>query len=213
MNNLFEIKVCGINDEISMNTVINCKVDYIGLVFYKNSPRNVSINICKNLLNLRNKTSKIVALTVNPEDDFLYEIKKVVNPDYLQLHGEENPIRCLEIKKKFNIPLIKGINIKNKVDLIHSTKHFEDVCDMLLLDAPSETLPGGNGKKFDWNILKDFNFKKKWMLAGGLNINNIKMAIDVTKAPAIDISSGLEIKKGIKDPKLIEDFIIKCKNL
>ncbi len=213
MNNLFEIKVCGINDEISMNTVINCKVDYIGLVFYQNSPRNVSINICRNLLNLRNKTSKIVALTVNPEDDFLYEIKKVVNPDYLQLHGEENPSRCFEIKQKFNIPLIKGINVKNKVDLIRSTKHFEDVCDILLLDAPSETLPGGNGKKFDWDILKDFNFKKKWMLAGGLNINNIKMAIDVTKAPAIDISSGLEIKKGIKDPKLIEDFIIKCKNL
>ena len=109
--------------------------------------------------------------------------------------------------------MIKGINVKNKVDLIRSTKHFEDVCDILLLDAPSETLPGGNGKKFDWDILKDFNFKKKWMLAGGLNINNIKMAIDVTKAPAIDISSGLEIKKGIKDPKLIEDFIIKCKNL
>ena len=70
-----------------------------------------------------------------------------------------------------------------------------------------------NGKKFNWDILKDFNSKKKWMLAGGLNIDNIKKAIDVTKAPAIDISSGLENRKGIKDPKLIEDFIIKCKNL
>ena len=70
-----------------------------------------------------------------------------------------------------------------------------------------------DGKKFDWDILKDFKSKKKWMLAGGLNIENIEKAIDITKAPAIDISSGLEIMKGVKDPRLIENFIIKCKEL
>ena len=213
MNKLFEIKVCGINDFTSMNTALKFKVDYIGLVFYPNSPRNISINLCKKLLKIRNKVSKIVALTVNPDDDFLYEIKKIVKPDYFQLHGNENPSRCFEIKKKLDTPLIKGINVKNKDDLLRSTKEFQDVCDILLLDAPSEKLPGGNGKNFDWDILKEFKSKKKWMLAGGLNINNIKKAIDITKAPAIDISSGLEIRKGIKDPKLIEEFIIKCKNL
>ena len=88
-----------------------------------------------------------------------------------------------------------------------------DICDILLLDAPSENLPGGNGKKFDWNILKDYKSRNKWMLAGGLNIENIKKAIDITRAPAIDISSGLEIIKGVKDPKLIENFMIKCKKL
>jgi len=103
--------------------------------------------------------------------------------------------------------------VKNKIDLLRTSKEFEDICDILLLDAPSETLPGGNGKKFDWDILKDFKSKKKWMLAGGLNIKNIESAINITKAPAIDISSGLEVKKGIKDSKLIEDFVIKCKNL
>ena len=119
----------------------------------------------------------------------------------------------MDIKKKFNIPIIKGVNVKNKLNLIQSTSDFEDICDILLLDAPSETLPGGNGKKFDWNILKDFKSKKKWMLAGGLNIENIEKAIHITKAPAIDISSGLEIMKGVKDPRLIENFIIKCKEL
>ena len=213
MNNKFEIKICGINDEISMNAAINCKANYIGLVFYQNSPRNVSFSLCKKILKLRNKVSKIVALTVNPKDDFLIEIKKIVKPDYIQLHGNENLKRCINIKKKMNIPLIKGISVKNKVDLLRTTKEFEDICDILLLDAPSETLPGGNGKKFDWDILKGFKPQKKWMLAGGLNIDNIKNAIDVTKAPAIDISSGLEIRKGFKDPKLIEDFMNKCKNL
>ena len=103
--------------------------------------------------------------------------------------------------------------MKNKIDLLRTSKEFEDICDILLLDAPSEALPGGNGKKFDWDILKDFKSKKKWMLAGGLNIKNIESAINITKAPAIDISSGLEVKKGIKDSRLIEDFVIKCKSL
>jgi len=213
MNNLFEIKVCGINDEISMNTALKCKVDYVGLVFYPNSPRYISINLSRKLLKLRNKTTKIVALTVDPNDDFLKEIKKIINPDYIQLHGNENSRRCLEIKHKINIPLIKGINVRNEIDLVRRNREFEDICDILLFDAPSEALPGGNGKKFNWNILKDFKSKKKWMLAGGLNIENIENAIDITKAPAIDISSGLEIRKGQKDPKLIEDFVFKCKSL
>ena len=213
MNNIFEIKVCGINDEISMNAALNCKVDYVGLVFYPNSPRNISINLSRELIKSRNKITKIVALTVDPNDYFLNEIKKIINPDYIQLHGNENSRRCLDIKHKINIPLIKGINVSNKIDLLRKNREFEDICDILLFDAPSEALPGGNGKKFDWEILRDFKSKKKWMLAGGLNIENIENAINITKAPAIDISSGLEIRKGLKDPKLIKDFVIKCKSL
>ena len=213
MNSLFEIKVCGINDEVSMNAALKCKVDYVGLVFYPNSSRNISINLSRELLKSRNNITKIVALTVTPNDDFLNQIKKNINPDYIQLHGNENSRRCLDIKHKINIPLIKGINVRNKIDLVRKNKEFEDICDILLFDAPSETLPGGNGKKFDWDILKDFKSKKKWMLAGGLNIENIENAIDITKAPAIDISSGLEIRKGLKDPQLIKDFVIKCKSL
>ena len=213
MNSLFEIKVCGINDKISMNAALKCKVDYVGLVFYPNSPRNISINLSRKLLKSRNKTTKIVALTVDPNDDFLKEIKKIINPDYIQLHGNENSRRCLDIKHKINIPLIKGINVRNEIDLVRRNREFEDICDILLFDAPSEALPGGNGKKFDWDILKDFKSKKKWMLAGGLNIENIEKAIDITKAPAIDISSGLEVMKGVKDPRLIENFIVKCKEL
>ena len=212
MNNLFEIKICGINDEMSMNTALKCEADYIGLVFFENSPRNISINLSRELLKLRNKLSKIVALTVNPSNEFLSEIKKNVKPDFIQLHGNETPRRCLDIKKRFNIPIIKGMNVINKLNLMKLTTDYEDICDMLLLDAPSETLPGGNGKKFDWNILKDYKSQKKWMLAGGLNIDNIKKAINITNAPAIDISSGLEITKGVKNRKLIEDFILKCRN-
>ena len=213
MKNLFEIKVCGINDQISMDTAINNSVDYIGLVFYKESPRNIPISKAKILISNRPKISKIVALTVNPSDNFLLEIKKHIEPDFIQLHGEEDPNRCKNIREKFKIPIIKGIGIENDMSIKYLIQPYEEVCDILILDAPSKELPGGNGKKFDWEILKNHKSKKKWMLAGGLNINNISEAIDITKPPAIDISSGLEKNKGTKDPQLIKDFVYKWRNL
>ena len=208
-----EIKICGINDNSSMASALDCEVEYIGLVFYKNSPRYVSIEFSKNLLKNRTKHSKIVALTVDPDNNLISKIMKNIKPDFIQLHGNETPERCIEIKNKFSIPIIKGIGIKTRNDLIESTKKYEDFSEILLLDAPSMTLPGGNGSKFNWNILKNYNYKTKWMLAGGLQSNNIEEAIKVTNPPAIDISSGVEIEKGIKSPHLIRDFVKICRNV
>jgi phosphoribosylanthranilate isomerase len=209
----FQIKICGINDSTCMTAAIGCKVDYIGLVFYEKSPRNVTIENSKKLLHNRNEHSKIVALTVNPDDDFLKNLRSSIKPDYIQLHGNETPHRCKEIITNFGIPIIKGIGIKNKSDLIKADEQYKNFCDILLLDSPSSTLPGGNGKKFDWNILKSYQSQKKWMLAGGLNINNIDEAMKIIKPPAIDISSGVETSKGIKNPKMIKDFVMKCRNI
>ena len=212
MTNSFEIKICGINDKNSMLEAVNSEVDYIGFVFYNKSPRNLTLSLAKSLVTFRNKKSKIVALTVNAKDEFISKIKKNISPDYFQLHGDETPERCKEIKSKFQTPVIKGLGIKDQDDLKKHTKNFENICDILILDAPSSNLPGGNGKKFDWNILKGYSCKSKWMLAGGLNVFNVDNAIKLTNAPAIDVSSGVEISKGVKDPKLIRDFIIKCRN-
>ena len=213
MSRSLEIKICGINDEYCMATALECGVEYIGLVFFKSSPRNVSIDFSKELLKNRNTYSKIVALTVNPDDNLISKIILNIQPDFIQLHGNETPDRCMEIKNEFNIPIIKGIGVKTREDLINSTKKFENYSDILLLDAPSMTLPGGNGSKFNWNILKDYDYKKTWMLAGGLQSNNVQEAIKITNPPAIDISSGVEVEKGIKSPKLIKDFVNICRNI
>ena len=213
MTNLFEIKICGINDKNSMLAAIDAEADYIGLVFYKNSPRNLELPIAESLIPFRNKKSKIVALIVDAKDEFIIEIKERISPDYFQLHGNETPQRCKEIRSNFNTPIIKGLGIRNKTNLEESTKSFENICDIMILDAPSSNLPGGNGKQFDWNILKGYNSNSKWMLAGGLNVNNVKDAIKSTKAPGIDVSSGVEISKGIKDPALIRNFITECRNI
>ena len=212
MTNSFEIKICGINDKNSMLEAVSSEVDYIGFVFYNKSPRNLTLSLAKSLVTFRNKKSKIVALTVNAKDEFISQINENISPDYFQLHGDETPERCKEIKSKFQTPVIKGLGIKDQDDLKKHTKNFENICDILILDAPSSNLPGGNGKKFDWNILKGYSSKSKWMLAGGLNVFNVNDAIKLTNAPAIDVSSGVEISKGVKDPKLIRNFIIKCRN-
>ena len=213
MSNTFEIKICGISDKSSMVTALECKVDYIGLVFYEKSPRNITIESSKKLLDNRNKFSKIVALTVDPDDNFIENLKKNIKPDYIQLHGSETPQRCKEIRANFDIPIIKGIGIKNKLDLIKANEQYGNFCDILLLDSPSKTLPGGNGEKFDWKILKNYKSPKKWMLAGGLNIDNICKAVKISNPPAIDVSSGVEISKGIKEPNMIKDFVMKCRNI
>ena len=213
MSNNFEIKICGINDKLSMDAAIESKADYIGLVFYDKSPRNLSLGDAKELLKNRNQHSKIVALTVNSDDNFIKDIEQNIRPDYFQLHGNETPLRCKEIKVKFEIPIIKGIGIKNKLDLIKANQDYENLCDILLLDSPSSILPGGNGEIFNWNIIKNCEPSKKWMLAGGLNINNIEKAVKISNPPAIDISSGVEISKGIKDPEMIKNFITKCRNI
>jgi len=213
MTNLFEIKICGINDKVSMLAAINAEADYIGLVFYEKSPRSLGLVIAESLITFRNKKSKIVALTVDAKDEYITEIKQKIAPDYFQLHGNETPARCMEIRSKFNTPIIKGLGIRDKTNLEENTKSFEKISDMMILDAPSSNLPGGNGKQFDWNILKGYNTKTKWMLAGGLNLNNVEDAVKSTNAPGIDVSSGVEISKGIKDPVLIRNFITKCRNI
>jgi len=213
MSNNFEIKICGINDKLCMDAAIESKADYIGLVFYDKSPRNLSLGDAQQLLKNRNQHSKIVALTVNSDDDFIKDIKQNIKPDYFQFHGNETPLRCKEIKVKFEIPIIKGIGIKNKLDLIKANQDYENLCDILLLDSPSTILPGGNGEMFNWNIIKNCEPQTKWMLAGGLNINNIEQAVKISNPPAIDISSGVEIRKGIKDPEMIKNFITKCRNI
>ena len=213
MSNNFEIKICGINDKLCMDAAIESKADYIGLVFYDKSPRNLSLGDAQQLLKNRNQHSKIVALTVNSDDDFIKDIKQNIKPDYFQFHGNETPLRCKEIKVKFDIPIIKGIGIKNKLDLIKANQDYENLCDIILLDSPSTILPGGNGEMFNWNIIKNCEPQKKWMLAGGLNINNIEQAVKISNPPALDISSGVEISKGIKDPEMIKNFITKCRNI
>ena len=208
-----KIKICGISDHLSMSTLSNLNVDYVGLVFFEQSPRNISIEKSKLITKNLNNSTKIVALTVNATDQFLNDIVANLSPDYLQLHGEETPYRCFEIKKKFKTKIIKAISAKSSKNLNFEINKFKFVSDKIIIDSPKDHLPGGNGKTFNWKLLKKKKKKIDWLLAGGINLSNVSKAIKITKTRGLDISSGVEILKGVKSPKLIRSFVKKCRNL
>ena len=208
-----KIKICGISDHLCMSTLSNLNVDYVGLVFFEQSPRNISIEKAKLITKNLNNSTKIVALTVNATDQFLNDIVANLSPDYLQLHGEETPYRCFEIKKKFKTKIIKAISAKSSKNLNFEINKFKFVADKIIIDSPKDHLPGGNGKTFNWKLLKKKKKKIDWLLAGGINLSNVSKAIKVTKTRGLDISSGVEILKGVKSPKLIRSFVKKCRNL
>ena len=204
-----EIKICGINSYDSAKASIGA--EYIGFVFYPKSPRFLNAFDAKEIASYLDPTQKKVGLFVNADINVIKHISDFVNLDMIQLHGDETIEDIKIIKKMINKPIIKALPVNTDKD-IKNSKKIEEVCDMILFDKKSEN-HGGTGSSFDWKLLKDFKSKKQWMLAGGLNINNITEAINITKPPAIDISSGLEIEKGVKDPQLIKNFVLKCRNL
>ena len=208
-----EIKICGISDHNIMSKISNLNVDYIGLVFFEKSPRNISIDNAKLIVKYIGNSTKIVALTVNPSDQFLRKIVKNLSPDYLQLHGEETPYRCFEIKKKFKTKIIKAISAKSSKNLNFQINKYKFITDKIIIDSPKDNLPGGNGKKFNWKLLKKGKNNINWLLAGGINLSNVSKAIKITKTKGLDISSGVEISKGVKSSRLIRSFVKKCRNI
>ena len=208
-----KIKICGVLDNHTMSTISNLNVDYVGLVFFEKSPRNISIEKAKSIIKNLNNSTKIVALTVNATNQFLRNIVTNLSPDYIQLHGKESPYRCFEIKKKFKTKIIKAISAKSTKNLNFEINKYKFVTDKIIIDSPKDHLPGGNGKTFNWKILKKEKKKIDWLLAGGINLSNVTKAIRMTKTKGLDISSGVEISKGIKSSQLITSFVKKCRNI
>lgn len=208
-------KICGLTDELAVQTAVEHEADMVGFVFYPASPRNVSAEQAESLL--RDVPSGIdrVGLFVDPETDFLDKILAKARLDLLQLHGDETPERCRAISIYFGLPIIKAIKVSSKAD-IKAAKDYEDAVDWLMFDArpPQDgALPGGNGVAFDWTLLKGVEFKRPWLLAGGLTPDNLSQAVKQSGATAVDVSSGVESAPGKKDPKKIAAFLAAAKSL
>ena len=204
-----KVKICGLSTPDDVSTSINAGADLVGFVFYTRSPRNITLEHASTLATLVPPSVQKVVLTVEPEDYFLDKIISAVDPDLIQLHGLENVSRVAEISEIFNLPIIKAVGIKDEQDLA-KVNEYSQVADQLLIDAKPvdrEALPGGNGIAFDWQIISEFNWPLPWMLAGGLNAENVATAIKLTKANQVDVSSGVEKSPGQKDHLKIRKFI------
>lgn len=201
-----KVKICGLSEPNTLTTAIDAGADFIGLVFYEPSPRHVDIEVAKYLSNFIPDTVQVVGLFVNPDNNYLSSVINEVPLTMIQLHGDESIERAGEVKEKFGLPIIKALSISSKEDL-KNIKQYEDIADLLLFDAKGENISGGNGKVFDWSILGQYQGTKPWMLAGGLTPNNVNEALKTLKPHALDVSSGVESAKGVKDNDKIRAFI------
>jgi phosphoribosylanthranilate isomerase len=148
-------------------------------------------------------------LSVDASDADLGAFIDALEPDLLQLHGRETPERVALLRSRFGLPVMKALPIETRADLA-SIRLYADVADRLLFDArpPREaTRPGGLGRSFDWHLLENLNLAVPFMLSGGLDAGNVEEALRITRAPAVDVSSGVERTPGEKDPDKIRAFI------
>jgi phosphoribosylanthranilate isomerase len=198
-----KVKLCGFTDLETIAFAVENFVDFIGLVFYEKSVRNVSISFSKEASKIIPKSVGKVAVVVNPSLELLRKIAENFNPDYFQMHGDESKNEILEIKKHFSsIKIIKVIKLSNKSDL-SQVVDFIDLADIFLFDTKLKNVEGGSGKSFDWKILQGFSCKKQWFLSGGINVDNIDFALETTGAAMVDISSGIEEIRGKKSKTAI----------
>ena len=203
------VKICGLKTPEALDTALAAGADMVGFVFFPPSPRNVGIEAARALGARVNGRAKKVALSVDAIDAELERVVEALRPDMLQLHGKETPERVASVRSRFRLPVMKALPIEQKSDLA-PIRVYEKVADWLLFDgrAPRDaTHPGGLGKAFDWTLLQGLDLKVPFMLSGGLDAGNLAEALRITRAAAVDVSSGVERAPGEKDPDKIRAFI------
>jgi phosphoribosylanthranilate isomerase len=203
------VKICGLSTPEALDVALDERADMVGFVFFPPSPRNVPPVAARVLgQRVRGRALK-VALTVDADDALFEAIVENLQPDLLQLHGKETPTRLSALRSRFGLPVMKAIPVETKSDL-DAVKVYEAVADRLLFDARAPrdaTRPGGLGKSFDWRLLENLDLDISFMLSGGLDASNVAEALRITRAPGVDVSSGVERSPGQKDPDKIRAFI------
>ncbi len=203
------VKICGIKDLAAMDAALEAGADMVGLVFFPPSPRNVTLAEAEKLAAHAKGRAKVVALSVDADDQQIDAIEASIAPDLHQLHGSEAPARVSAFRVRTGKPVMKAIPVASAADLA-PLGAYEDVADWILFDAKAPkdaTRPGGHGQTFDWSLLKGIKRTKPMMLSGGINPANVALAIETVRPDAVDVSSGVESAPGVKDREKIFAFV------
>lgn len=204
-------KICGINDAPAMHAAIDGGAAFVGLVFYPPSPRNVTPQAAAPLAALVPDGIIKVGLFVDPDDTLIAAAHAAAQLDMIQLHGSETPQRCDAVRARFGLKVMKALKIADAPDIDAASAYAGHV-DWLMFDAKAPdnmagALPGGNALAFEWALLAGRTFFAPWMLAGGLNPDNVAEAARISGASVVDVSSGVESAPGRKDPARIAAFL------
>ena len=200
MTKLPLVKICGVTDIMAARVVEQAGADFIGFVFAK-SKRQVTPTVAKTIIQSLDTSIKTVGVFVDHPKDTVEQIARDVGLDYVQLHGSETPAEILD----YTVPVIKALTLTTKEDVTQLTA-YDEICAYVLVDGP---VPG-SGEAFDWAWLSETKLTTPLLLAGGLNVDNLDAAKQVTVISGFDVSSGVETE-GIKDHQKITDFIDKAK--
>jgi phosphoribosylanthranilate isomerase len=203
------VKICGLSTRETLDVALDAGADMVGFVFFPPSPRNLSLELGRDLGRQVKRRALKVALTVDADDATLDNIMDALSPDIFQLHGKESVARLRDIKQKFGRPVMKAVPVATAADLA-VLPGYASVADRILFDAraPKDaTRPGGLGAPFDWHLLENLDLKLPYMVSGGLHADNVAEAVRVTRAGGVDVSSGIESAPGVKDPEMIKAFI------
>ena len=201
------IKICGITRAEDALAAARSGADAIGLVFYPHSPRHVSTTQAEQLAEALPPFVSLVGLFVDAEAAFVREVLASVPLDLLQFHGDETPEYCAQ----FDRPYLKAIRVKAGVNLLQCAAAYRSAKG-LLLDAHVEGIPGGTGTAFDWTLIPG-QLPLPVILSGGLDAENVAAAIKQVRPYAVDVSSGVEASKGIKDAAKVAAFINEVKQI
>jgi phosphoribosylanthranilate isomerase len=199
------VKICGITRLQDLHVACEAGADALGFVFYEKSPRNVAIDAAAALVRELPPFVQSVGLFVNAPPAFIETVLQAVPLDLLQFHGDEAAADCT----RYGRPYIKAVRVTADTDLLKCAADFETARG-LLLDAYVPGVPGGTGESFDWKLIPP-NLAKPVILSGGLTPANVVAAITQVRPWAVDVSSGVEAAKGIKDPHHVAQFIAKAK--
>lgn len=212
-----QVKICGIKDEDMLRSAARAGADWVGFVMVPASPRNIlgegpgSSDLYYDLLFAAAEAEMRTAALISDADDRTLRILSgAVMPDAIQLHGSESPEEVARMRAAAppSIEIWKAIGVRDQSDLAQCDAY--EAADRLLIDAKAPegaAYSGGHGMPFDWAILKNWNAPRPWFLAGGLTAGNVQEAITATGATAVDVSSGVESARGVKDAALIDAFI------
>jgi phosphoribosylanthranilate isomerase len=207
-------KICGLTTEEAVQAAVAGGARFTGFVFYPPSPRSLGTAQAASLVAGVPPGITRVGVFVDPDDTLLDNLLTKMPLDMVQLHGSETPARAEAIKRRFGTKVMKAIKVASELDL-QAAKEFLGSVDWLMFDAKApkdmaNALPGGNALAFDWELLRQKNWPLPWMLSGGLTVDNLSEAVKISRATAIDVSSGVEMRPGVKDPAKVCAFLARA---
>jgi len=202
-------KICGLKGRDAVDAAVAGGADMTGFVFFPPSPRSLLPEAASELVRRVPPSIDRVALTVDADDPWLEAVALQTGVNVLQFHGQEPPERVVDIKQRFGLPVIKACPISSPED-VDAARVYDGIADMLMFDArppKGATRPGGNALAFDWELLAGTMWSVPWILAGGLDADNVSDAVRISGAEAVDVSSGVEYSPGFKSPIKIRQFL------